>query len=468
MKKINLFIVSITSFLVLMFSVSAAPAASLSVSRSSIPNGSKVTASVTVSNTAAWNIKITSSGSTNGCTNSWADATSNGSNTTKTFSTTCTATSTGTISFILSGDITSADGSNINVSGTKTVSVTEPVPASTINTLTSLGVAGYSLSPAFDAEVLNYSTTVPSTVSQITITGAKRDASSSVRGLGTFNIEEGLNKFSVVVTAESGSTRTYTINVTQEDVNPIKVMIDNKEYTVVKTSKDLEIPNNFVEATTTVNDQEVLCFKNEVTNIIIVALKDDEGNISYYNYDNGNYSKYIEMSSNPVIINILDVDSVPYKGFNKSTVTINNEQVNAFKYKDLGKYYLIYGMDVNTGAKNYYLYDSINNTYQVFNEDLFNSLSEVENDANIYLYMLIGAAVLIFLCIIIILSLLKRNNKKAKEIKKEKQEEIKNEKKNNTKNKKEVDKKEKATTKKNNKKKKVKEDSEYYNILEDE
>ena len=62
--------------------VNAAPTYKLTVSNSTIESGGKVTASVTVYNTAAWNIKINGTGNTNGCSTSSADATSSGKNTT--------------------------------------------------------------------------------------------------------------------------------------------------------------------------------------------------------------------------------------------------------------------------------------------------------------------------------------------------------------------------------------------------
>ena len=86
----------------------------------SVENGSRVTFSVNISNTAAWNIKLSGSGATSGCSQRFADVTANGKNTTKKLSITCKATSIGTITFKATGDITSADGTNSNVSITKT------------------------------------------------------------------------------------------------------------------------------------------------------------------------------------------------------------------------------------------------------------------------------------------------------------------------------------------------------------
>ena len=49
------------------------------------------------------------------------------------------------------------------------------------------------------------------------------------------------NKIEVVVTAQNGSTKTYTIEVTVKDLNPITVQVDGKNYTVVKGTTQREL-----------------------------------------------------------------------------------------------------------------------------------------------------------------------------------------------------------------------------------
>ena len=89
------------------------------------------------------------------------------------------------------------------------------------NNLSSLGVTGYDLSPAFNKDTIEYSVSVPSDVEKITITGAVEDKAASVNGLGEFDVSEGENKFDITVTAENGSQKTYTLKVNVEDTNPI-------------------------------------------------------------------------------------------------------------------------------------------------------------------------------------------------------------------------------------------------------
>ena len=409
MKKINYILFTIVCSLFLTGLVKAAPSAKLSVSSSNITDGKTVTASVTVYNTAAWNVKITSSGNTNGCTQNWADATSNGANATKTFSTTCRASSTGVISFNLSGDVTSSDGSNANVSGTARVTVSEPKPASEVNTLKALSIDGYELSPAFSEDALEYSVTVPSTVNSVKINATKKDSASSVSGDGEKEVLEGSNKFEIVVTAESGATRTYKIIVNVEDTNPINVSVDGTNYTVIKNSKNLTVPNNYIESKMTLNGIDVPCFVNDINHLTLIALKDADGNVKFFTYNNGEYKEYIELASPTLLIFPQAMSRDKYTTWNKVTIKINNNDVEALQYKNQDNYYIVYAMNIITGESNYYLYDVKNNSYQVFNDDLYNSLNE---DINFYLYMVCGAAGLILICIIIIIVLLTRKHPK--------------------------------------------------------
>jgi hypothetical protein len=405
MKKINYILFTIVCSLFLTGLVKAAPSAKLTVSSNNITDGKTVTASVTLYNTAAWNVKITSSGNTNGCTQNWADVTSNGANATKTFSTTCRASSTGVISFNLSGDITSSDGSSSDISGTARVTVSAPRPASEVNTLKSLSIDSYELSPSFSEDVTEYSVTVPSTVNIVKINATKKDSASSISGDGEKEVSEGSNKFDIIVTAESGATKTYSIVVNVEDTNPIKETINGIEYSVIKNPKNLTIPSNYTESKVTINGVEVPAFVNDINKLTLVALKDSEGNVKYFTYDNGVFQEYIELTSPSLLIYPQAMPNDKYNTWNKVNITISNNSVEALQYKDQTNYYLIYGMNIVTGEKNYYLYDVKNNSYQVFNDDLYNSLNE---DINFYLYMLCGAAGLILICIIIIIVLLTR------------------------------------------------------------
>ena len=429
-KKIFILFICIFGYIA---TVKAAPSYSLNVSQNTIENGKSVTASITVRNTGSWHIKIISSGNTYGCSNEWSGENSNGENGSKTFSTTCKASSLGKIAFTISGDITDTSYNTVYLSGTKTVNVVEPRPLSTINSLKSLSVDDYSISPEFSSDVLEYSVEVPANKNTIKINAIKTDSKSTIDGTGEKEVEEGSNRFEIVVTAENGDKRTYILVVNVKDTNPINVVINNSNYTIVKNTKNINIPDGFSEEKITIDGTEITAFKNNNIDIIIVPLKDEKGNIKFFKYENGQYKPYITVETNNINLYLIEKDNVPYNGFNKTNITINNNDLVAFKYKNLSNYYLVYGMDLSTGKEGYYLYDKNNNTFQLFDEELFNSLV---NENTMYLYMFIGSLGVILICIIVILLLLKKKNKAnvvldKKEIKeknkKQKKEEIKEE-----------------------------------------
>lgn len=413
-KKISYFALSFSFFFIGLLIVSAAPSYSISVSSQTIENGSKVTASVTVKQTAAWNIKITSAGNTSGCSNQWVGDSGTGNNVTKTFSVTCRSTSTGLISFTVSGDITSADGTNISISGSKRVTVNEKAPDSKINALTSIKVGDYELLPAFAEDTLEYTVTVPPTTTKITLDATKKDSKSTLKGTGEFDVNEGSNLFTLEVTAENGDVRTYQVNVNVEDTNPILVTVNNKNYTILKTSRNLEIPSLYTETSIEINGTNIPVFTNDITNLVLIALKDASGNISFFIYDNGNYFPYIELNSNNIILYPMEKE-LNYKGYNKTTIDFQNTPITAYQYKNDNHFYLIYGLDLETNKENTYMYDSENNTLQIFNAELFNSLNA---DIEFYLYFLLGSASVIFLCLIIIIALIHSRKKIYKVIQK--------------------------------------------------
>lgn len=153
------------------------------------------------------------------------------------------------------------------------------------NDLASLTVDGYSLSPEFNKDTLDYTVVVPSNTEKVTIGGSTDDYKSTANGFGEFDVSEGENKFTVTVTAENGSTKTYTVKVKVEDTNPIEVLVDGIKHTVVKRESSLKAPSNYEKTTVKINGIEVPGFKNTITNFTLVGLKNQEGELNLYIYD---------------------------------------------------------------------------------------------------------------------------------------------------------------------------------------
>lgn len=82
--------------------------------------------------------------------------------------------------------------------------------------LSNLGIRPNDFS-GFTPNKLTYDVTVPLDVESIEIYATASDSKASISGTGKKNLEEGLNEFEIVVTAEDGTVKTYTINVTREE-----------------------------------------------------------------------------------------------------------------------------------------------------------------------------------------------------------------------------------------------------------
>ena len=110
------------------------------------------------------------------------------------------------------------------------------------NMLEELSIEGYEL---VKKENNVYELTVTNNITEINIVAKAEDSEAYIEGAGKKELEIGLNKFEIIVTAESGKERTYTINVTRKDgyyINDIVDIIDDIEsktidVTIEKNSK---------------------------------------------------------------------------------------------------------------------------------------------------------------------------------------------------------------------------------------
>jgi hypothetical protein len=91
------------------------------------------------------------------------------------------------------------------------------------STLSSLEVAGFTLSPGFDAEISDYELTVPNEVSSITIHATPGFKGASVTGTGEQTLNPGENTFPIQVTALDGSVKNYILTVNREIATGLQI-----------------------------------------------------------------------------------------------------------------------------------------------------------------------------------------------------------------------------------------------------
>jgi hypothetical protein len=106
--------------------------------------------------------------------------------------------------------------------GYSDTAIIKVAPKSNIADLRSLDVYPGILSPAFTANTTAYTVNVPHSVSEITITAAKRDTLSYLSGTGTFALEQDTSIFNVAVMSEDSTvTKTYRIKVIVDELSTI-------------------------------------------------------------------------------------------------------------------------------------------------------------------------------------------------------------------------------------------------------
>lgn len=289
------------------------------------------------------------------------------------------------------------------------------------NNLSLLGVTGYKLTPAFNQNTLSYKLEVENDVREVTITGTRADTRSTVRGLGKKTLEEGINKFSVVVTAQNGISKTYVININVKELEPIEVVLNDEKYNVVRKEKLLIKPNDlFVSSTIKINDLEVPAFFNEASNITLVGLTNADGVIELYQYNEGKYTLYEELSFPEILTIIKELDKIP-EGFTKSTIKIGEKDYVSYT-KDNTNYLNL--LNLKTGKSSLYRYDKEESTVQKYIEE---EIEDEEKNDHLYVIIILSG-LLFFTYLAIVINYIKKTSAKNKK-KTEKDDKIKEKKK---------------------------------------
>ena len=285
------------------------------------------------------------------------------------------------------------------------------------NNLSSISVDKGSLDPEFDKNTLEYNVKVPSDTEKITLDGKVEDRTATVSGLGEFDVTEGDNKFEIKVTAQNGSVKTYTVNVSVEDLNPIIVKIDGKDYSVIKRASALTGPNTYQKTEIEIEGNRIPAFVSDITKFTLVGLKDSEGksNLYVYNNEKNTYILYKEITTNGIILYPTNTDEIP-KYYELSEITINGEKIKAYKEENNNDYYLIHGINIENNEEAFYMYDVNNNSLIKYNNKLINEL--IKRNDNFLLIIIVLTGETIVVTMILLISFTKRNKKRKKAIKK--------------------------------------------------
>lgn len=338
------------------------------------------------------------------------------------------------------GAAVTAAGAHINVSGSTVASGASESQTTTANgnlsgdnSLSSLKLSAGTLSPAFKGSVTNYTATVGSDVSDITVTPVTSNAKAKVESItGNTGLKSGENVISIVVKAENGMTATYKITVTKSDTvtttaaNPQtdaqegtdgenqpdaaslennasggeSITIDGQAYHIVDDIPEGVIPEGFSVSNFEYKGVPHKGLSYDRGHMGLYYLMNDagEGKLYVYDADRDGFYPYVRLQSgeHSIILMVVPNGAVPPNDYTATTVVIQDVTVPAYQYygKDVeivnlgdtempegstgSDFYLVYAMDPE-GVAGWYQYDKIQGTYQRLNAE---TASDEDDTAN--------------------------------------------------------------------------------------
>ena len=174
--------------------------------------------------------------------------------------------------------------------------------SSSNNYLSSIDVQGYQLNDNFDKNKTEYNVYVPYEIEKVNISASVEDSAATLSGTGEKNLLVGKNSFDLVVTAENGVKKTYTVNVIRTDADG-----------VTSLSKVLVIDSN---------KKEVLLDYDDKTNTYTGIVTSD---VSFVTFD-------IECDGKYCTVDKLDTEKLN-DGVNEFKFSVTSQSGSKVEYK---------------------------------------------------------------------------------------------------------------------------------------
>lgn len=230
--------------------------------------------------------------------------------------------------------------------------------------LVSLQVTPGTLEPEFSYDVTEYTVNLEEDETSIVVSAEVEDSTASTNVTGADELKPGSNAVKVIVTAENGAVKIYTINVIVGDETTIaSVEIDGKNYTFLTDVLGVNVPEGYSSTTMQYKDWEVLAFQSPNKKIVLVCLQDGTANNNWYMYkeETDEFIPYNEYSPNYnryIIMRAPDTVSIP-ETYVETEVMINGKNIVAYKSEDISdeNLYIVYAMNIDA-EEGFYLYDA--------------------------------------------------------------------------------------------------------------
>lgn len=348
------------------------------------------------------------------------------------------ANSPGTGTVNISAGSYAINGTNYDASGSASVTIvaadkpddSEPAPAptpsgggsstgnnpgvslSSNNALSSLTVSAGTLTPAFDPAITEYTLSLPSQSDRLTITANPSDSRATVQGDGDISLQDGETSLSVVVTAEDGSAKAYTITVQVAQAPTLFLDYNGQRLGVVKDVSQVTPPAGFAPAEPITYSGDTLPIWTDVsgkrTLVYLMDEKTSAQGFYLFSQTTGVQSPYLPILCGSVTYIYTDIpkelSSVP--GLTPGPVKAFGQTLNGWTYNDasLKDFCVLYLMD-DAGSYGYYTYDSREETLQRFSGAVFtDDAGQSLRVPMLYVYIAGGAALVLLILLIVFAS----------------------------------------------------------------
>lgn len=275
------------------------------------------------------------------------------------------------------------------------------------NALSALTVSAGTLTPAFDPAVTEYTLSLPQGTEKLTLTATPSDSNATVQGDGELTLQEGENTLPLVVTAENGDTKTYTVTAKVAQAPTLFLNFSGAKLGVVKDVEGVTPPTGFTAAEPVSQGGDTLPLWVDANGKhTLVYLVDEKGVAGFYLYSRteGVLSPYLPLvcGGTTYIYTGIPSEKASVPGLKAATVEAFSQTLSGWRYEDaaLSDFLVLYLMD-DGGQYGYYTYDSKNATLQRFSGAVFTDSGETLAVPMLYVYIAGGAAALLLILMLV-------------------------------------------------------------------
>lgn len=275
------------------------------------------------------------------------------------------------------------------------------------NALSALTVSAGTLTPAFDPAVTEYTLSLPQGTEKLTLTATPSDSNATVQGDGELTLRAGENTLPLVVTAENGDTKTYTVTAKVAQAPTLFLSFSGAKLGVVKDVEGVTPPAGFTAAEPVSQGGDTLPLWVDANGKhTLVYLVDEKGVAGFYLYSRteGVLSPYLPLAygGTTYIYTGIPSEKATVPGLKAAAVEAFSQTLSGWRYEDaaLSDFVVLYLMD-DGGQYGYYTYDTKNATLQRFSGAVFTDSGETLAVPMLYVYIAGGAAALLLILMIV-------------------------------------------------------------------